>query len=105
MRFAGDLPEFRRRGSRDSDSLVASVKPIWDFFLHIIVGGLLFGLIGFAGLLFNLFVGLLVAYGLNGPFVQLLGAVEYLIFGLDILIYGLFVLKSALKMMVQIWRQ
>ena len=84
-----------------------SDNQIWsslkEFVVHITVGTILFVFISLIAILLSLGVAYLDSNGYNPIIVKGLAGFEYLLFGLDLFLAAVFLLRSTYKLVKEIW--
>jgi cation transporter-like permease len=71
--------------------------PLWKFFVHTFVGTLIFILITIPAWALSLYVKFLTDRGLNPTLVGGMQLAEYFLFGVDLLLFGWFVARAAIR--------
>jgi len=72
--------------------------PLWKFFVHTLVGTLIFILITIPAWLLSVYVKYLTEQrGLNSILVSGMQLAEYFLFGVDLLLFGWFVARAAIR--------
>lgn len=77
--------------------------PIWEFFIHVSVGTILFVVIAVPAIGLSLSVFWLEQRGVSRAILWGLTGCEYLLFGVDLLLFFLFVLRQGWKALVRLW--
>jgi len=67
----------------------------WEFAVHALVGTSIFAIIAAAAVLLDLIVRKLGAYGISHVFLLGLKAGEYALFGVDLVLFGVFLWRTA----------
>lgn len=80
------------------------IKLSWHFFIHILVGTLIFVGIGTASVILHWFVKWAESQQVSSGLVIALQALEYFVFAVDALSYAWFVIILAAKFMKEIYR-
>ncbi len=80
-----------------------AINAVKIFALEIGIGITIFALIGAAALVLKVVVLVLQYFQLPSFFIQALTAVEYLLFGVDLMLFLIFLLRSTIKMVKEIW--
>jgi len=83
-------------------------KGIWrsliEFIVHILVGTIAFFLISGIAVLLDMWVSYLESTSVNPIIVKILTGFEYLLFGLDLLLAGIFLIRSMYKLVKNSWK-
>ena len=77
--------------------------PLWEFFVHVVVGTLLFVLIGAPAIGLSFLVSWLETLGVSQPILLGLIGCEYLLFGVDIVLFAVFIVRQAWKGLLKLW--
>ncbi len=80
-----------------SETVIPSWRVPLEFAIHAIIGSAIFGIIAMAALGVNLGVVKLEAYGTDKVIVLGLKAAEYAIFGVDLVLFFVFLFRTALR--------
>ena len=81
------------------------LEPILTFVIEIVVGTLLFFVVGMAAVAVSMFVQWLEAVKVDGSIVKTFGALEYVVLVCDAILFVLFVVKSTWKTAREIWER
>lgn len=80
------------------------LRLLYHFLIHMLTGTILFVAIGGLAVGLHFLIAWLGDIGLPGELVMVLKAVEYLIFAVDIVLYVLFILREAISLAREIWK-
>ena len=81
------------------------LRVFWDFFLHVLIGGIIFGLIAVLTAAIGLLTNWLETEGMPALSIGTLRAVTYLLFAADVLTYGWFVVVVSWRFLKQAARE
>lgn len=86
--------------------LPATLRPVADFVIHVVVGTFLFSVVLVAAPAIALVVHLIGAFGFKPEwFVSAAEGGEKTIFYLDLFLFGLFLLSETIRFIRSIWRE
>lgn len=77
--------------------------PIWEFLIHVFVGTLLFVLIGAPAVGLSYLILFLEKSGVSKPILLGLAGCEYLLFGVDLILFAVFILRQTWKGLLKLW--
>jgi hypothetical protein len=77
--------------------------PIWEFLVHVIVGTSLFALIGIPAVGLSLIISRLEYSGASKFILWGLTGCEYLLFGVDLILFAVFIVRQAWKGLLKLW--
>lgn len=77
--------------------------PIWEFTVHAVVGTLLFTLVALPAIGLNFFISWLEKVGVSGFIQWGLIACEYLLFVVDVVLFGVFIIRQAWRGLAKLW--
>jgi hypothetical protein len=79
-------------------------SPIWEFFIHVVVGTLLFALIGTPAIGLNYLVSWLEKLGVDKFILWGLMGCEYLLFSVDLVLFAVFIVRQAWRGLLKLWQ-
>lgn len=83
-------------------------RAIWisliEFMVHVLVGAIAFFTISGIAVLLSMWVSYLESVGMNPIIVKSLIGFEYLLLGLDLLLAGVFLIRSMYKLVKNSWK-
>lgn len=77
--------------------------PVWEFFIHVLIGTLLFVLIAAPAVGLSYLISWLEDSRVSHFILWGLTGCEYLLFGVDLALFTVFILRQAWKALVKLW--
>ena len=77
--------------------------PIWEFCVHVMIGTSLFVLIGIPAVGLSLIISSLGDSGASKFILWGLTGCEYLLFGADLILFAVFIVRQAWKGLLKLW--
>lgn len=79
------------------------VKPLYDFAIHILVGAAIFALVALAAVKLGEFITWLDIPKEDHFIEKILQAIKFAIFGIDCILFGIFLLRSTIITAKKLW--
>jgi hypothetical protein len=95
----------RRGAFARGDELGELLWAVWKFLVHIVVGSVLFAAVASAAVLLFNFEGWLGVGKMPWVFPYVLQGVEYGLFGIDVFLYVVFLIKISIEFLRDLWQE
>jgi hypothetical protein len=100
------MPDMNEGNRTRGDSVLVadnSFTPVWEMFIHVMVGTSLFLVFGIPAVLLNLVIEQLKVWRIDPWILNGLTLCEYVLFGVGVVLFITFSIRTAWKAITRIW--